>query len=234
MSKERLLAELEDLLRTAPPRDTLKQDTAENIAWLGRASAVVHLWNLPNVALFRMYLDELHDLNFINSGNGYRNLMTMLHQARHELRMETVGPVNVAVQRGMVFDYFDEVRKILETANQDLLFVDPYLDAEFVSRYLSHVRSGVEIRLLGREKLATLLPAVDAFVNQTNSTIKVRSAAGFHDRYAFVDGTCCYQSASSFKDGARSSPTTLTQITDAFAAVRQIYEDLWNGARVER
>jgi hypothetical protein len=59
-------------------------------------------------------------------------------------------------------------------ANQDLLFVDPYLNAEFVSRYLSHVSKGVTIRLLAREKLATLLPAVELFAKQ--SGIQVRSA----------------------------------------------------------
>jgi hypothetical protein len=115
-----------------------------------------------------------------------------------------------------------------------VFWVDPYLDAEFVSRYLSHVAPGVAIRLLAREKLATLLPAVDAFSQQTGVPISVRSAPGFHDRYLFVDRTECYQSGASFKDGGRNAPTTLTQITDAFAAVLQTYEDLWAGGNVER
>jgi hypothetical protein len=50
----------------------------------------------------------------------------------------------------MVFDYFDEIRKIIQLAKRDLLFVDPYLDADFVSRSLPHVGSGVAIRLLAR------------------------------------------------------------------------------------
>ena len=48
-----------------------------------------------------------------------------------------------------------------------------------------------------------------------------------------VDGTSCFQSGASFKDGGRSAPTTITQITDAFAAVRQTYEDLWKNAKSE-
>lgn len=117
---------------------------------------------------------------------------------------------------------------------RDLLFVDPYLDADFVSRYLPHVAAGVAIRLLAREKLATLLPAVDAFVKQTGRKIEVRSAQGFHDRYLIVDGASCYQSGASFKDGAKSAPTTVTQIIDAFAAVAKTYEDLWKTAMVQR
>lgn len=53
-----------------------------------------------------------------------------------------------------------------------------------------------------------------------------------HDRYVFVDRTACYQSGASFKDGAKKSPTTLTQITDAFAAVQQTYEALWAAGTV--
>ena len=160
--------------------------------------------------------------------------MTLLHGAQHDLRMQTSGPINVAVSKGRVFEYFDEIRKALEGAKQDVLFVDPYLDAEFVSRYLAHIALGVNARLLAREKLSTLLPAVYAFVQQNKVAIQVRSAPNFHDRYVFIDGMACYQSGASFKDGAKSAPTTLTQITDAFAAVSQTYENLWQGAKVER
>lgn len=38
----------------------------------------------------------------------------------------------------------------------------------------------------------------------------------------------------SFKDGAKPAPTTLTQITDAFAVMLQTYEDLWSKAKIER
>ena len=148
--------------------------------------------------------------------------------------MKTVGPLNAAVGKGSVFDYFDEIRKIVEPATRDVFFVDPYLDAEFVSRYLPHVRVGTAVRLLARERLATLLPAVDVFSKQSGIAIGVRSSPGFHDRYVFVDRAACYQSGASFKDGAKASPTTLTQITDAFPAVVQTYEDLWMAGKVER
>ena len=148
--------------------------------------------------------------------------------------MKSVGPVNSALGHGQVFDYFDEIRKIIEPATQEVFFVDPYLDAEFVSRYLPHVRGGVPIRLLARERIATLLPAVDMFVKQSGATVLVRTNSGFHDRYMIVDHGSCYQSGASFKDGAKSAPTTLTQISDAFAVVHKTYEDLWSAGKVER
>ena len=235
MTKEQLLVEIEDLLRSMPPRATIRHETNENLAWLGRVSAAIEKWNSSKAALVKEYLDLfLSNGHARETGYGFTKLLTLLHQAQNDLRLETLGPANTAVPHKMVFEYFDEIRKIIELAREDLLFVDPYLDAEFVARYLPNVAAGVTIRLLAREKLATLLPAVDAFAQQTGATVEIRSASNFHDRYIFVDRTACYQSGASFKDGAKSAPTTITEITDAFGPVLQTYEDLWNRAHVER
>jgi hypothetical protein len=148
--------------------------------------------------------------------------------------MKTAGPLSIVVPHGAVFHYFDEIRKKIEVARQDVLFVDPYLEAEFVSQYLVHVSPGVTIRLLGRHKLQSLLSAVDPFAAQSKLKVEVRSTQRLHDRFLFVDRTECYQSGASFKDGARLAPTTLTQIIDAFEAMSQTYEAIWSGAKVER
>jgi hypothetical protein len=235
-TQERLLAELEDLLRTMPAKEKLGQTTDENLAWLGRAAAIIEQWNMPKTLLFNLALDKFHDQVMpLRSGLGFREIMTLLHQARSDLRMRTVGPTNIALPQGGVFDYFDEVRKTVELADSEVFFVDPYLDAEFVSRYLPHVRTGVTIRLLTSDKkLSTLLPAVDLFIKQNGRAVSVRSANGLHDRYVFIDKGSCYQSGASFKDGAKLAPTTLTQITDAFSPVWDTYERLWAAANVER
>ncbi len=233
MTKEQILVEIEDLLRTAPPRATMRHETDENFAWLGRVSAVIGRWDSSHSLDLQLFLVKIRGNDGWEGNEASSNLMILLHQARSDLQMETGSFTNVAFSQGMHFDYFDEVRKVIELAKQDLLFIDPYLDAEFVSRYLPHVTTGVTIHLLTREKLKTLLPAVEAFTQQEKVSIEVRSARNFHDRYVFVDKNECYQSGASFKDGAKSSPTTLTQITDAFPAVLQTYEDLWSQGRVE-
>lgn len=234
LTNEQLLAEIEDILRTMPPRPTIRHETEENFAWLGRVSAVIEQWDPPKAILLRGYLDQFHGNMAREAAEGLRKVMTLLHQARNDLRMKTLGPMNIAIGHGMVFDYFDEIRKIVEAATQEVFFIDPYLDAEFVARYLTHVQAGVAVRLLGRERLNTLLPAVEAYVQQTKGQVAVRSAPNFHDRYIFVDRAACYQSGASFKDGAKTAPTTLTQITDAFAPILQTYESLWASAKVER
>lgn len=233
MNDEQLLMELEDLLRNTPPQQNIRQETPENFSWLGRAAAALESWNFVKGSMAKIDINNIQSPNIQLYSSGYRKTLTMIHQAIHELRMKTTGPLSVAIGTGGVFDYFDEIRKILESANTDVLFIDPYLDAEFVARYLPNIKDGVSIRLLGREKLSTLIPAVEAYSSQHSKKIEVRSAQGFHDRYVFIDKGNCYQSGSSFKDGAKKSPTTLTQITDAFSAVQSTYEKIWTAGNVK-
>lgn len=232
MTDEELLAELEDLLRTMPPSGKLGNDSADVLSWLGRAAAIISNWRPGMMILAQSHLDKIRGSGARDSHQASIGLIIILHQARADLRMKTLGPSNMVVQSSMVFDYFDEIRKIIELAMSDILFVDPYLDADFVSRYLPHIKPGVRIRLLAREKIQTLLPAAELFVAQNKAKLEIRSAQDFHDRYVFIDERDCYQSGASFKDGAKKAPTTITQITDAFAAVFQTYQDIWRGAKV--
>ena len=194
-------------------------------------------WDSTRSALYfepevRRYSSLFANADRVNFQPLRHSLLMLLHQAENDLRLRISGPLSVGVEAGRVFEYFDELRKLIESARSDLLFVDPYIDAEFVSRYLPHVPDGTTVRILTRERLLTLKPAVIAFVAQTGRSIEVRTASGFHDRYLFVDSQAGYQSGASFKDGAKKAPTALTQITDAFGAVIATYEKLWSAAVV--
>ncbi len=232
--KEQLLSEIEELIRIAPLKESIGYPSNENFSWLGRVAAVINVWDPPKSIPLEMHLFQLLKArHFYVIEEEFSGIMIMLHRARSDLRLTTLGPLSVAIGAGQPYDYFDEIRKVLETARQDVFFIDPYLDSEFVSRYLGQIAKGSSIRLLTAKKLSSLLPAVDAFCKQSKGQIEVRSDPNFHDRYLFIDKQLCFQSGASFKDGAMKNPTTLTQITDAFSSVLQTYETIWNGAKHE-
>lgn len=232
LTLEQLLIEAEDVIRSMPgPRD-FAVNPHKVIPWMGRASAVMRAWD-SGVSILH-FEPLIQNYSCLSAGNQSYNfgptrqsLLVLLHQAQNTLRLQSLGPLSIGIGTGLVFEYFDEVRKLIESAKNDLLFVDPYIDAEFVSRCLPHVADGVAARILARERIVTLKPAIAAFTAQTGRSVSIRTAPGFHDRYLFVDGLACYQSGASFKDGAKKAPTTLTQITDAFQAVQSTYEQIW-------
>lgn len=165
---------------------------------------------------------------------GFYSILSLLSRAHHDLLLRSPNATAALLGRGEVYEYFEEIRKKIALARSDLFFVDPYLDADFVKHYLPLAPGIANIRLLAREKLKTLLPAVEMFVAQYGNKVEVRSAANFHDRYLLINGDSCFQSGASFKDGAKIAPTTITQIMDAAAAVIRTYEDLWKTAAICR
>lgn len=226
MDKTQLLGELEHVIRTMPDREKLNWHSDEILAWTGHAAAVMELVGPLIGAKFSTAVMNL--TNALKASEASVSIVRLLHQARSQLRLETIGPVNVAIGAGAVFDYFDEVRQIVEAATSDLLFVDPYMGAEFVTRYMPHVRVGAKVRLLTKKLVSKLTPALQTFKAQHGLDVEARlSASDIHDRWVFADRSSCYQSGASFKDGAAKAPTTLTQLQDMFTVVFQQYESIW-------
>jgi len=231
MDKAKLLGELEHIARTMPSRTELDWDSDEVLAWTGHASAVMEL--ISPVIGMKFGNAVMNLSSSMTSYEASVTIVRLIHQARAQLRLQTIGPVNVALGAGAVFDYFDEVRQLVETATTDLLFVDPYMGADFVTRYLPHVKPNISVRLLTKKMIPQLVPALQTFVTQYALSVEARSStADIHDRWLFVDKASCYQSGASFKDGATKAPTTLTQLQDMFSVVYQQYETIWADSQI--
>lgn len=229
MNDRDILTELEDVLRTAPTKDEA-WDVPEQLGWVGRAKSVLSLIQVGLALEVTQAINVALSRDQTASQDAKVKVLLLVHQARHKLRMRTVGPQSVAVNKGMVFDYFDALRRIIEEAQSELLFIDPYLDADFVPRYLGFLKPGVKVRLLARERLKTLTPAVRAYAAQHNLSCEVRLGSGFHDRFLFVDGARGFMSGASFKDGGIKSPTVLVELTDTFHNVLGTYEGIWEAS----
>ena len=243
MTDEELLVEVKDLIRTIPPQSTfVASENHEVLAWLGRVAAVLDNWNSLRSISLRVsrhistlqsagVLDLLDDRNEVNTA--YRALVTTLHQAQYDLTMKTTGPVSMVIDSGRPYDYFDELRKIIETARIEIWFIDPYLDASFVSQFMTQIVSEVNVRLLTSARyIESLVPAVTNWAVQNRVQMDLRlCSTGLHDRFVFIDDKSCYQSSASFKDGTRKNSATIIQVTDTFEALYSTYNSMWENAR---
>ena len=223
LTEQQLLAQAEYLLRNRPEINDI--DNEEGLAWRADIRALFTIANRIDLKSEFLVL-EPRLKSSIYRYDALPQIFVILRQFISEIRLKMLGPVSSALSSGQMFDYFDSIRKIIETATKDILFIDPYLDAEFVSRYLPYVHSDVSVRLLGG-KFATLVPAVDMYCKQHGVSVEMRDSGELHDRFVILDKTNCYQSGASFKDGAKKADTIITEITDAFEPVLSLYETRW-------
>lgn len=225
-----LLAEIEDAIRAFPGHP----DDPAFVAWIARAAMLLKRWDPTRSVLIDSDARGAFGVSGMLADSSTTKLLMFLHEARQDIRLNEVGPLSVAIDKGSVLDYFEEVRKVLVTARQELFFVDPYLDAEFVSRYMPHVPPGVCVRLLGKKGITALVSSVELAAQQFGIPISLRGSAALHDRFVFVDQSRGFQSGASFKDGARLAPTIFTEVTDALGSVLGAYEQMWSSATVHR
>jgi hypothetical protein len=242
MKPEQVLAEIEEVIRLMPPSDTMGHHTPEVLAWVGRATATIDAWvDLLPIGRSSIMVNWESAVQNLHSRPSYGAdpsvvIQRILYQAQSALRLATVGPVNVAVGSGQPFQYFDQVRKIMKEAAADVFCVDPYLNDDFVARYLPSINDGVTIRLLTSNNQRTaktvsgLRAAADLYTKEFGALVMVRTAGDLHDRWLFIDRRRAFHSGASFKDGGVKSATVLTENVDTFNVVVSHYEKLWTSS----
>src|SRR5215472_10301652 len=105
INKEQLLVEVEDLLRNAPTASDVVNRFENVVPWRGRCAAVIRAWDFRRSAEIEFCQQKLESLSINHQNHGLSRMLAMLHEARHALQMETLGPLTVAVGQGKVFDY---------------------------------------------------------------------------------------------------------------------------------
>lgn len=238
LTKHQILAEIEDVIRAMPEANKLHWDSPEVLAWLGRAGAAVENWSLGKTVEWNLAVNAVRRGRVFEDGKA--RIIMLLRQAHNDLRLKTIGPINVAIGQGHVFDYMDTMRAIIGEAKSDILFVDRYLNGAFVSKYLPFVTDGVHIRLLTRrdpkneKAFQSLISMASAFEDQHKALLEIRSHPDHHQRYVFLDKSSAYESGTSFKDGPTTAGVTVVQqIGSTLTDLIRIHEELWNTATRE-
>jgi hypothetical protein len=236
-----LLYHLDELVRTMPPGEELRNATPEHLDWIGRARALISAWEPTRSAEFVRNTEAI----YARAPNAYQarqdslaclaRMLATIQEARSTLRIIYGARVSQSFASGQPFDVYDELRRQIETAQIDTFFVDRYMGADFVSRYLPSVRAGVSVRLLTRDLIPQLVAAVEAFVQQHHATVSIRTSQSIHGRFLSLDrGTRSFLIDASFKDAGAASPVALIELTDTAATSLAQYEALWQAGTVVR
>jgi len=200
-----------------------------HLEWLGKASALLTVWNKYEVIGFKSAADSL-SLELIRDMN-VGKLMGVLHRAIADLELQVPALPTQAFGPGAVYDFQKALRDLLSSSTKSLFIIDPYLDEQIFDAYLSTVASQVSVRLLARQYAAALKPAVLAFVAQKKMSVEVRSSTATHDRVLFVDDRSCWVLGQSIKDAAKK-PTYLAPLADDAAQLKKAdYEAIWSTAK---
>lgn len=227
------------LLQTAP-HSTNHQEfkTPEGRQWLGRGHAIVTEVGVANGMDSTAYILAMNRIGTISNVNGLEEVFSILYRAlAHCERHVPSSMTGSFIPVGNSFDAFSALSKILQSANNDVMIVDPYMDATALTEFGLAVPEGITLRLLTDEYSykENLVPSANKWINQYGAArplvVKLSATKTLHDRAIFIDGTNAWTLTQSLKDFAKRSPAEIVKADDTAKLKIDAYNQLWMNAK---
>ena len=174
-----------------------------------------------------------------NSHSAASQITTVLYRVLAAAELKAPPSARGAfIPAGGSFDAFAALAKVQQTANKEVLIVDPYMDETALTEFGGAVPAGVLLRLLADQSShkPTLQPAATRWASQHGASrpIQVRLAPqrSLHDRAIFIDRIIAWILTQSLKDFAKRSPAEIVRADDTAALKIDAYEAIWASAVV--
>ena len=108
--------------------------------------------------------------------------------------------------KGSPWDAFVVFRDIFAEAQAELTIVDAYCNGSIFDMLRSRDLTGLHVRILCSQNARAVAAEAKAFVLQhQGTTVDVRQAKDFHDRFVIVDGSTCIHVGASIKDAGKTA-----------------------------
>jgi len=130
LTDEQKLAEVLRIYRSLPGIPQFQNPDDATMLWLSDARAILNLV----VVKIDKEVKAIEVATATDPNTHYREIRQKFMDVIAKLRMNT-RTVSASIGQGNVFDYYDETRKIIETAKDEIFLIDSYVNAEIVSTY---------------------------------------------------------------------------------------------------
>jgi hypothetical protein len=238
MEPEELYHYIGRLIEQMPPEPKAGEDTPRAVSeWVARVNALVQEYGTSqDKGMMTGALPGM--MSKVTRGDTLEAIKMLLFNLFGAAELDApAGARGTFIPVGSGFDFFAAVSKIFQTAQRDVLLVDPYMDETVLTEFGAAVPDGIVLRLLADEKdhkpSLTVAATKWASQNGTAKPLAVRLAPprSLHDRAVFVDGKEAWTLTQSFKDFAKRSPGEIVRANDVAALKIAAYEDIWNKSK---
>jgi hypothetical protein len=237
INPESLYIQLGRLVETMPDLNIPQLTEAEH-QWLGRFDALlVESGDLPNLTTLRAKVDFL-GFDPVTRSRTAKEIAMVLHRALAAAELKApVSVVGAFIPAGNAFDAMATIGKVLGTAKQSALIVDPYMDEKALTDFAPLAAAGVSIYLLADEQSykPSLKPSQQRWVTQYGASrpleIRLAPARTLHDRLIAIDDAQTWVLTQSLNAFALRSPASVVRVDDETSKLKiTAYAAIWTTA----
>lgn len=234
------LRRLQTLVQTQPNLRSILDDYSfppETLIWLGQLDAIVDaMKRIADSTALRIATNQLVKTQGQSGAGEIRALLYRVLAAA-----ELAAPASeqgAFIAAGNEFDGYAVITKVLASAQQNLLVIDPYMDGKALTDFLSGASELVSLRVLTDEAFAkpTLAPAVERWRSQFGQTrpleVRLAPARSLHDRLIIVDEREAWSLTQSLKNFAERAHASVLKADAETAGLKiSAYILIWTNSR---
>jgi len=229
MEEQIVLAQIRTLIERIPDFKQYSIVSREHLIWLGQAHALISRWNQSEAISFKVLWDSL---TMSPSNQSYfGQIIGILYRAIADLELKVPSNIESSFEAGNVYDFFNALNKVIESAEKSIFIIDPYLDKSVFDHYLNSRKKDVTVRLLVNKNANDLSVSTQKYNEQFGRFLKIKKSKLLHDRVIFIDDYTCWLIGQSIKDAAKAKPTYLVPLPpDVVSSKLTSYENIWTDA----
>lgn len=236
LSPEKALAHWRSLVATMP--DLLNGPPEDVDIWLGKVVALSGADGSMSEVSIKLHVQNFRSPIGLSFQSGLSGIKDHVYSRLAAAELNSPTEVSGAfIPAKNAHDALSAIGGVLESAQQSVLIIDPYLGGDALKKFIVFARETVPIRLLADAKHVkpTLQPAVDAWTQQFGVVrpieARLSAARSLHDRLIILDGSHAWILTQSFNAFADRAPATIQKADPESAKLKiEAYEDLWRSS----
>lgn len=233
IEKHILLLKLTEALENAPEfGDKPIMDTASpQRQWLSKVGALLSRLSIERKVQFKSSFTTLvqywkHAIVQIQG-----QVLDAIEEIKLELELEDRSDIGSAYAPGDVYRFFADLKEVINSAESDVMIVDPYFNGEAFDAYLASARTELNIKILADRYSNDINAYIQKHSSQYQTQIELKRSKELHDRIIFIDHDVAWIMGGSIKDAGKKATYLIPLQTPIALAKKQIYQDIWSSSK---
>lgn len=227
-----LLLKLKEALENAPEfgdKPILEAGTPQR-QWLAEVGALLSKLGFEKSILFKASFGTLAQYWAPAITQIKGQVLDAVEEIKLDLELDGRADIGNAYAPGEVYKFFKDLKAVINSAEGEILIVDPYFNGEAFDAYLANTQAPLSIGILADRYSKDINSYVKKHIAEYGSEIELRSSKELHDRIIFIDADSAWVMGGSIKDAGKKATYLIPLPTPLAMTKKAIYTEIWGRA----
>ena len=233
IEKHILLLKLTEALENAPEfgEKAIMEASSPQRQWLSKVGALLSRLGIDKKVQFKSSFNTLTQYWKYAIVQIQGQVLDAIEEIKLELELEDRSDIGSAYAPGDVYRFFADLKDVINSAETEVIIVDPYFNGEAFDAYLSSANPELDIKILADRYSKDINAYIEKHKTQYGTDIELKRSKDLHDRIIFIDQDVAWIMGGSIKDAGKKATYLIPLQTPIAVAKKQIYQDIWSKSK---